>query len=90
MKYVLLVLLSALLVISVHCKIYVDNKDYTWWCSGNCNNLIKAPTDPSLGIVLMGGGTDVDAAYIWMINRAGGGDWVVLRTSGISNKKKQL
>ena len=30
----------------------------------------------------MGGGTDVDYAYSWMCNKAGGGDWLVLRTSG--------
>ena len=30
----------------------------------------------------MGGGTDVDAAYIWMIERAGGGDFLILRATG--------
>ncbi|RYZ28702.1 MAG: cyanophycinase [Chitinophagaceae bacterium] len=34
------------------------------------------------GLVLMGGGTDVDAAYRWMIARSGGGDVVVIRASG--------
>ena len=34
------------------------------------------------GIVLMGGGTDVDAAIEWMNARAGGGDFVVLRSTG--------
>src|SRR5829696_5221604 len=34
------------------------------------------------GIVLMGGGTDVDAAFKWMIERSGGGDVVVIRASG--------
>lgn len=34
------------------------------------------------GMVLMGGGTDVDAAFRWMINRSGGGDVVVLRATG--------
>jgi len=32
--------------------------------------------------VLMGGGTDVDAAFKWMINRSGGGDFVVIRATG--------
>jgi len=32
--------------------------------------------------VLMGGGSDVDAAFTWMINRAGGGDFVVIRATG--------
>lgn len=30
----------------------------------------------------MGGGTDVDAAIKWMINRSGGGDFVVIRATG--------
>ncbi|RBQ03443.1 cyanophycinase [Pedobacter miscanthi] len=34
------------------------------------------------GMVLMGGGTDVDAAFKWMIERSGGGDVVVLRATG--------
>ncbi|MGB4929806.1 MAG: hypothetical protein WBP43_07535, partial [Chitinophagales bacterium] len=34
------------------------------------------------GTVLMGGSTDVDAAFEWMIDRAGGGDFVVIRVTG--------
>lgn len=34
------------------------------------------------GIVLMGGSTDVDEAFKWMINRAPGGDFVIIRASG--------
>lgn len=34
------------------------------------------------GMVLMGGGTDVDAAFKWMMERNGGGDVVVLRATG--------
>jgi cyanophycinase len=36
----------------------------------------------SPGLVLMGGGTDVDAAFQWMCQRADGGDFVVIRTTG--------
>lgn len=35
-----------------------------------------------LGLGLMGGGTDVDALFTWMSDRAGGGDFVVIRASG--------
>lgn len=47
-------------------------------------NAADAPASPNLtpGLVLMGGGTDVDAAFQWMCQRAGGGDFVVIRTSG--------
>lgn len=34
------------------------------------------------GLVLMGGGTDVDAAFKWMIARSGGGDVVIIRATG--------
>ena len=34
------------------------------------------------GTVLMGGGTDVDAAMQWMISKSGGGDLLVLRATG--------
>jgi cyanophycinase len=30
----------------------------------------------------MGGGTDVDAGFQWMINKSGGGDFVVIRATG--------
>jgi len=39
-------------------------------------------TSVSGGLVLMGGGTDVDAAFKWMIERSGGGDVVIIRASG--------
>jgi cyanophycinase len=34
------------------------------------------------GLGLMGGGTDIDALFTWMSDRAGGGDFVVIRASG--------
>jgi cyanophycinase len=34
------------------------------------------------GTVLMGGSTDVDEAFRWMIQKSGGGDFVVIRASG--------
>ena len=40
------------------------------------------PSGLSSGLVLMGGGLDVDEAYQWMCQRAGGGDFVVIRTTG--------
>lgn len=47
-------------------------------------NPADAQQSPSLspGLVLMGGGTDVDAAFQWMCQKAGGGDFVVVRTTG--------
>lgn len=39
-------------------------------------------TSTSAGTVLMGGGPDIDEAIQWMINKSGGGDFVVLRATG--------
>lgn len=41
---------------------------------------ISTPT--RYGLMLMGGGTDVDDAFRWLIQRSGGGDLVVLRSDG--------
>lgn len=40
--------------------------------------------------MLMGGGTDVDDAFRWQIAQAGGGDFVVLRTSGDDGYNRYL
>lgn len=37
-------------------------------------------TQTSSGVCLMGGSTDVDEAFKWMIKKSGGGDFVVIRT----------
>jgi cyanophycinase len=48
--------------------------------------LIGDPADrlarPRPGLILMGGGADVDAAFAWQRDRIDGGDVVVLRASG--------
>jgi cyanophycinase-like exopeptidase len=44
------------------------------------------PADAAAGLqggtVLMGGGSDVDAAFAWMCNRSKGGDFLVIRATG--------
>jgi cyanophycinase-like exopeptidase len=42
------------------------------------------------GLVLMGGGTDVDAAIKWMLERSGGGDIVVIRSTGTNGYNKYM
>lgn len=54
---------------------------YTAFIAGNPADAAPAP-GLSPGLVLMGGGLDVDAAFQWMCQRAGGGDFVVIRTTG--------
>jgi cyanophycinase len=49
---------------------------------GKVGSTTDKATTTSGGFVLMGGGADVDAAMQWMINKSGGGDVVVLRSTG--------
>ncbi len=52
----------------------------TTWMTGDAADAAVTPTGP--GLILMGGGTDVDAAFTWWKPYVNGGDVVVLRTSG--------
>lgn len=52
---------------------------YEYYITGNRTDVITT-THP--GLVLMGGGADIDECFEWMIDRSGGGDFLVLRTSG--------
>ncbi len=52
---------------------------YDYYVIGNPAD-VKATT--RFGIALVGGGKDVDAVFEWMSERAGGGDFVVIRASG--------
>ena len=51
------------------------------YCIGNdCSSYLTVNSKP--GYVFMGGGTDVDAAFEWQIDRMAAGDFLVLRASG--------
>jgi cyanophycinase len=54
-------------------------KQYSYFRVGNPNDVTTAAT---AGTVLMGGGTDVDAAFQWMCQRSGNGDFLVIRATG--------
>jgi cyanophycinase len=54
-------------------------KQYSYFRVGNPNDVTTTTTP---GTVLMGGGTDVDAAFHWMCERAGNGDFLVVRATG--------
>jgi len=56
-------------------------KPYQHFVTGDGSNVnLPKPAYPSL--VLMGGGPDVDAAFKWMIQKSGGGNFVVIRATG--------
>ncbi|MBI2685093.1 MAG: cyanophycinase [Acidobacteria bacterium] len=52
---------------------------FQYFISGNPAD-VRTKTTP--GVLLAGGGKDVDAAFRWFLARAGGGDALVLRASG--------
>ncbi len=52
---------------------------YQYFRTGNSHD-VQTKTQP--GFALMGGGKDLDAAFKWMCDRSGSGDFVVLRASG--------
>ncbi len=56
-------------------------KQYEHYVVGDPTNVVRPqPAQPSL--VLMGGGPDVDDAFRWMIQKSGGGNFVVIRAKG--------
>lgn len=52
---------------------------YTSYFTGNATNI---ETTPEYGVCMMGGATEHDNAMIWLLEKANGGDVVVLRSSG--------
>lgn len=74
MKLLSFVLLAWLLAIPAFAA-----KQYSYYRVGNPNDVSPATT---AGTMLEGGGTDVDAAYQWMCNLSGNGDFLVIRATG--------
>src|SRR5690348_18248079 len=69
-----------LLVMALGCASVVSAaKSYSYFRVGNAPDVATTTTS---GTVLMGGGTDVDAAFQWMCQRSGGGDFLVIRATG--------
>lgn len=57
----------------------VGKASYEYYIKGDPGN-VETSTEP--GLLLAGGSTDVAEAMLWMIDRSGGGDFVVIRCSG--------
>ena len=57
----------------------VAAKQYSYFRVGYSNDVFASTTP---GTVLMGGGTDVDAAFQWICQRSGNGDFLVIRATG--------
>lgn len=56
-----------------------DAPSYRYFRVGNPNNTLVS-THPGYGLI--GGGTDLDEAFVWLCNRSGGGDFLVIRAGG--------
>jgi cyanophycinase len=66
-------------MLSVLLPAFAAKKNYTYFRVGNANDITATTVG---GTVLMGGGTDVDAAFQWMCGRSGDGDFLVIRSTG--------
>lgn len=71
-----LLLLAAALAAPAHA-----GKPYQYYAVGDPGNAVL-PQPKKSSLVLMGGGPDVDAAFAWMIQKGGGGNFVVIRSRG--------
>jgi len=71
--------LALVSVLSVTLSLSAAKKQYEYYAVGSQTDVTTTTT---AGTVLMGGGSDVDAAFQWMIGKSGGGDFVVIRTTG--------
>ncbi|WPO76991.1 GEVED domain-containing protein [Flavobacterium sp. KACC 22761] len=58
---------------------FTYSQTYTNWITGSASDVNTTTTG---GTCLMGGGTDNDDAIKWMIQKSGGGDFVVIRSAG--------
>jgi cyanophycinase-like exopeptidase len=58
---------------------FAHSQTYTSWITGSTADVTTTTTG---GACLMGGGTDNDDAIKWMIQKSGGGDFVVIRSAG--------
>lgn len=64
----------------------VVGEDYVYSCIGNCMQRRAAQSSP--GVVLHGGGVDIPAVYYWMVERAGGGDFLVLSATYVAARER--
>lgn len=71
------VLLAAVLFLSA--AGFVAASSYQYYASGDLKAPSAGKTEP--GLMLMGGGAEVDEAFRWFVAKAGGGHIVVLRAS---------
>lgn len=72
----------ALLLLAGFGVVRAQGRGVDVYITGNPADAASAASPATSALVLMGGGSDVDDAFRWMIAKAGGGDFLVLRASG--------
>ena len=70
---------TSLALIAVFLGSALAAQTYTSWFTGNTTDLVVAPLG---GTCMMGGASEFDPAMQWFLDRANGGDVLVLRASG--------
>lgn len=76
-----------LILIALHLACPAWAQTYTSWIVGNSTD---ATTAHQAGLLLAGGGTDNDDAMRWFLQKAQGGDVVVIRASGSNGYNNYL
>ncbi|WP_276974334.1 T9SS type A sorting domain-containing protein [Flavobacterium filum] len=66
---------------------FLNAQGYTSYFTGNTTNIT---TTPEFGVCLMGGASENDEAMKWLLQKANGGDVVVLRSSGSNGYNNYL
>jgi cyanophycinase len=72
---------------SLPCSAQSDHP-YKYFRVGNPTD--SANAKPRAGYALMGGGSDLDEAFRWLCDRAGGGDLLVLRATGTDDYNRYI
>ncbi len=75
------------LILSLIIPVYGSGQSYTSYFTGNSADMVSNPFG---GICIMGGATEDDEAMKWFLQRANGGDILVLRTSGSNGYNSYL
>jgi cyanophycinase len=83
-------LLIAALALLLTTPLALAQRGYSHYVVGNPADSTSPNPPATATTMLMGGGTDVDDAFRWMIAKAGGGDFVVLRASGDDGYNRYL
>ncbi|WP_454739572.1 cyanophycinase [Cupriavidus necator] len=81
-RWLFLLLAIALFSASLSRAQAAGKNDYEYFVTGSTADVSSQKPPHSPGLVLMGGGPDVDNAFKWMIQKSGGGNFLIIRATG--------